>query len=70
MLDGLDAGAQGLGRVVRIDRHALGDAITGPRVDALVDPVDGRRGLRDAGREDVLDRVRAGERREAERSAC
>ena len=50
--------------VVRQDGHALGrDNRAG--VDALVDVVDGGRRLVDAGREHVLDRVRAGEARAA-----
>ena len=40
-------------------------AITGPRVDALVDVVHGDAGRRDARRERVLDRMRARERRAA-----
>ncbi len=43
-------------RVVRLDGDRLG-ADHRARVDALVDPVDGRRGLGDSGGEDVLDRV-------------
>ena len=42
------------------DRHRLG-ADHGARVDALVDVVDGRGGLRHARGQDVLDRVRARE---------
>ena len=60
MLDRLDALAERLDRVVRQDGDALGGD-DGAGVDALVDVVDRGGGLVDAGRENVLDRVRAGE---------
>ena len=60
MLDGLDALLQRVGVVVRQHRHALGGD-HGAGVDAAVDVVHGRRGLGHAGREHVVDRVRAGE---------
>ena len=63
MLDGLDALLQRVGVVVRQHRHALGGD-HGAGVDAAVDVVHGRRGLGHAGREYVVDRVRAGELRQ------
>ena len=69
MLDRLDARAERLARVAVGDRHRLGRD-HGAGVDAFVDVVDGRGGLAHARGEHVLDRVRAGERRAAARSAC
>ena len=51
----MDALAQGLGRVALPDRHCL-LSDHGPRVDTLVDEMDGHAGLLYACGEGVLDR--------------
>ena len=60
MLDRLDALAQQVRRVVRVDGDTL-SADHGPSIDPLVDKVDRGRRLGHAGGEHVFDRMRAGE---------